>query len=159
MTGHPTIAVQIGFEDMASLVVDAHLFRKEFRLCDKISDYLSDIIAQTHQDAARFASFCSALINEVLELAFRLLEGAGQIGFTVTKSPETVRLKVAFPCAGDQQTAIRNQDISSRGRAKEAPIDDVFTLAHALDVDIQAKSEGDDRATLVVEFPLPGGAI
>ena len=141
-------------QGMAALVLDVGFFTSEFRLCDTIAEYLADILAQSHEDPARYANFSSLLINEIIELAFRSADGTGKVDFHVRKDEERVRICVGFPGGKDSETIWQFVGGSSNSGPQHGPAGDLKALARALDVDIQADIDEDYRVTLSVEFFL-----
>jgi hypothetical protein len=157
MTGQPALSAKSAFQGMAALALDAGFFTSEFRLCDKVAEYLADLIAQSHEDPARYGNFSTSLINEAVELAFRLAQGDGKIEIILLKSDDSVCLRVEFCCGQERQALLRATDHSSGSSALEGPARDLMALASAINVAVTAEFDGDDRATMVVKFKLSEG--
>ena len=101
------------FAPMVSLEMDVGMFRSQWQFCDRITEYLSDILGQGRSDPARYSNFLSVATNELVELAFRSTSASGKISFDLCRSPTFNQLKIAFPCEkADEDTSAR----ASEGR-------------------------------------------
>lgn len=152
MSGHSVSSETGAFEAMAAMTLDVGFFTSEFRLCDKVAEYLADIVAQSHEDPARYANFSSQLINELVEFCFRSIRPVGKIDFNLLKNDECVRVRVGF--APDRQGG------PIWGRREEAATTnghDLMTLADAIRVNLHAEESGDDRMALTADFVLREG--
>ncbi|ARM88975.1 hypothetical protein RHEC894_CH02688 [Rhizobium sp. CIAT894] len=92
-----------GFDDhafvpMVSLEMNLAMFKSRWQLCDGITEYLSEILGQSHSDPARYTNFLSVAANELVELAFRSTRAPGRIHFGLYRSETVNRLRIAFPC-------------------------------------------------------------
>ncbi|WP_425375460.1 hypothetical protein [Rhizobium chutanense] len=92
-----------GFDDhafvpMVSLEMNLAMFKSRWQLCDGITEYLSEILGQSHSDPARYTNFLSVAANELVELAFRSTRAPGRIRFGLYRSATFNRLRIAFPC-------------------------------------------------------------
>lgn len=144
------------FQDMAALALDVSLFTSEFRLCDTISEYLADIVAQSHEDPSRYANFSSLLINEIVELAFRSAKPVGNIDFNLLRGDACVRVCVGF--TPDRTDLLRWQNLDRSARREEYhPDHDLLVLAEAIKVNVQAETDADDRVILTADFMLQEG--
>lgn len=153
MTGEYASPKPDAFQDMAALALDVGLFTSEFRLCDTIAEYLADIIAQSHEDPARYANFSSLLINEIVELAFRSASPVGNIDFNLFKNETCVRVSVAFTQHKNSPRiwGKHNRSATSNG---QYPAHDIFALADAINVDFHTETGAEDRVTLTADFVL-----
>lgn len=156
MTGQYASARVEAFQDMATLALDVGLFTSEFRLCDTITEYLADIVAQSHEDPARYANFSSLLINEIVELAFRSANPVGNIDFNLLKNDACVRVSVAFTQRNNSSLSSGKPDRPSPSGGQLADYD-IFSLANAIHVDFHAETKADDRVTLTADFVLREG--
>lgn len=147
---------QEAFQDMTALTLDAGLFTSEFRLCDTIAEYLANIVAQSHEDPARYANFSSLVINEIIELAFRSAEPVGRIDIDLLKSETRVRACVAFEFGKDSHTTWATFDRAAAS-SRPHPVYDLAALAQAVGVDLFVETGGDDRVTLIADFLLREG--
>lgn len=91
-----------GFDDhafapMVSLEMNVAMFKSRWQFCDRITEYLSDILGQGHHDPARYSNFLSVAANELIELAFRSTGELGRIRFSLYRSAAFNRLRIAFP--------------------------------------------------------------
>lgn len=145
------------FQDMAALALDVSLFTSEFRLCDTISEYLADIVAQSHEDPSRYANFSSQLINEIVELAFRSAKPVGNIDFNLLRGDACVRVRVGFTHDKKRPLNWKTPD-QSAPPDKHHPGHDLLVLADAIKVNVRAETDTDDRVTLTADFILREGA-
>lgn len=107
-----------GFDDhafapMVSLEMNVATFKSRWQSCDRITEYLSDILGQGHSDPARYSNFLSVAANELVELAFRSTGEPGRISFSLYRSTTFNRLRIAFPCEeafGREQTRARSSE-------------------------------------------------
>lgn len=153
MTGHYASPKPETFQDMAALALDVGLFTSEFRLCDTIAEYLADIVAQSHEDPARYDNFSSQLINEIIELAFRSASPSGHIDFNLLKSEARVRVRVGFP--HDGRNALAWEKLTqSDATGGQHPARSLLMLTDAIRVDFHSETDGDDRVTLTADFDL-----
>jgi hypothetical protein len=145
------------FQDMAALALDVSLFTSEFRLCDTISEYLADIVAQSHEDPSRYANFSSLLINEIVELAFRSAKPVGSIDFNLLRGDACVRVCVGFTHNNKSQLSWKTPNRSAPPD-KHHPGHDLLVLADAIKVNVRAETDTNDRVTLIADFMLREGA-
>lgn len=157
MTGQHASSKPEMFQDMAALALDVSLFTSEFRLCDTISEYLADIVAQSHEDPSRYANFSSLLINEIVELAFRSAKPVGKIDFNLLRGDACVRVCVGFTHDTNSQLNWKTPDRSASSGTHH-PGYDLLALADAIKVNIRAETGTDDRVTLTADFMLREGA-
>jgi len=83
---------------MVSLELNVAMFKSQWQFCDRITEYLSDILGQGHSDPARYSNFLSVAANELIELAFRSTGEPGRISFRLYRSATFNRLRIAFSC-------------------------------------------------------------
>lgn len=157
MTGQPALSRQTAFQGMAALVLDVGFFTSQFRLCDKIAEYLGDLVAQSHEDPARYANFTTSLINEVIELAFRSVHIGDRVEFNLLKGDDSVCLRVGFRCSEEQLALLRTVERSRGSPPFPEPARDLMALAHAVGVDVHTEIDGADCITLTLEFVLSEG--
>lgn len=157
MTGQHISAKPGALQNMAALALDVGLFTSEFRLCDTIAEYLADLLAQSHEDPARYANFSSLLINEIIELAFRSAIPVGRIDFNLLRNEALVRASVAFSYDGNNRVAWSSFDRSAASSGQH-PAHDLIMLAQAIGVSLDIEIDGDDRVTLIADF-LPQEAV
>lgn len=139
------------FQDMMVLSLDVSFFTSEFRLCDVISEYLANIVAQSHEDPARYANFSSQLINEIVEVAFSSARAMSKVDFKLVKNGLCTRLSVGFLYERDSSMTwptFREPAAVSPPH----PAHDLIALAQAIEVDLHAEADGDDRVVLVADF-------
>lgn len=85
------------FAPMVSMEMNIGMFKSQWQFCDRITEYLSDILGQGHSDPARYSNFLSVATNELIELAFRSTDEPGRISFDLYRSATFNRLRIAFP--------------------------------------------------------------
>lgn len=85
------------FTLMLSLEMDVALMKSEWRFCDRITEYLSDILGQGHSDPARYSNYLSVAANELVELAFRWSGQSGLMSFSLHRNATTNRLTIELP--------------------------------------------------------------
>lgn len=141
------------FEQMASLTLDTALFRSEFHLCDRVSEYLADIVAQSHEDPARYANFSSQLINEMIEFSFRSAVPTGQIDFRLLKNEERVRVSIEFAPVSDHRPDWLANDTSAIANGHPA-VGDLWGLANAIRVNLHTEEHKENHVTLMADFAL-----
>ena len=101
------------FAPMVSLEMNTAMFKSRWQFCDRITEYLSDILGQGHSDPARYSNFLSIAANELIELAFRSTGEPGRISFSLYRSATFNRLRIAFPCEeafGGKHTSARSSE-------------------------------------------------
>ena len=81
---------------MVSLELNVATFKSQWQFCDRITEYLSDILGQGHSDPARYSNFLSVAANELIELAFRSTREPGRISFSLYRGATSNRLRIAF---------------------------------------------------------------
>jgi hypothetical protein len=140
------------FQGMVALALDTDFFTSEFRLCDSIAEYLADIVAQSHEDPARYANFSSLIINEIVELAFRTAQHFGKIDFNVVRDAECVRVCVGFPSGETGQAILQAFDRSGNTGSQPGPARDLLTLSQSVPVDLYSEMDGNSRITLIADF-------
>ncbi|WP_374992011.1 hypothetical protein [Rhizobium sp. Pop5] len=86
------------FAPMVSMEMNVGMFKSQWQFCDRITEYLSDILGQSHSDPARYSNFLSVATNELIELAFRSTGEPGRICFDLYRSATFNRLRITFPC-------------------------------------------------------------
>lgn len=102
------------FAPMVSLEMNVAMFKSQWQFCDKITEYLSDILGQGHSDPARYSNFLSVAANELIELAFRSTAKPGRINFSLYRSATSNRLRIAFPCEETLDRKHRSASSSER---------------------------------------------
>lgn len=153
MTGLHVDPGSRAFETMAVLMLDVRFFTSQFPLCHKVAEYLADILAQSHDDPARYANFSSMLINEIAELAFRSASPVGNVDFSLLKNDSCVRLSTRFTVDRDNRSMWTGLD----GSAGSDPARDLRLLAEAIKLDVHAEPDGDDHVTLRADFAAREG--
>ncbi|WP_037078562.1 hypothetical protein [Rhizobium sp. CCGE 510] len=101
---------------MISLELNVAMFKSQWQFCDRITEYLSEILGQGHSDPARYSNFLSVAANELIEIAFRSTDEPGRISFSLYRSATFNRLRIAFACEeafGWQSTSARSSERQS----------------------------------------------
>lgn len=139
------------FQDMMALSLDVSFFTSEFHLCDVIAEYLADIVAQSHEDPARYANFSSQLINEIVEVAFSSARAMSKVDFKLVKNGLCIRFSVGFLYEKDSSMPWATL-CEPAAASPRHPVHDLIALAQAIEVDIHAEADADDRVLLVADF-------
>lgn len=145
------------FQDMASLVLDVGLFTSEFGLCGAIAEYLADLVAQSHEDPARYANFSSLLINEMIELAFRSAMPTGRIDFNLFKNDACVRACISFGYHRNDQAEWHGFGTPPPAASPQNGAQDLIMLAQAIGVGLCTETGANDHVTLTADFFLGEG--
>ncbi len=138
------------FQDMMALSLDVGFFTSDFRLCDVIAEYLANIVAQSHEDPARYANFSSQLINEIVDVAFSSASAMSKVDFKLVKNGLCIRFIVGFLYEKDSMTWATLREPATVPPSH--PAHDLIALAQAIEVDLHAEADGDDRVVLVADF-------
>lgn len=157
MTGQHVDPGSKVFETMAVLALDVSFFTSEFPLCDKVAEYLADILAQSHEDPARYANFSSMLVNEMVELAFRSVGPIGKIDFSLLKNQQSVRLCSRFQPDRNARTLWQDFGNDDAASDKAHPAHHLLFLADAIRLNVHAEPDGDDHVVLRVDFAAREG--
>lgn len=147
---------QATFQEMITLSLDVGFFTSQFRLCDVIAEYLANIVAQSHEDPARYANFSSLLINEIVEVAFGSARTMSKVDFNLLKNDACVRICVGFMHDKGSHMTWATLD-GPVALSPQHPAHDLMALARAIAVDLHAEVGGDNRITLVADFLLREG--
>jgi hypothetical protein len=147
---------------MASLELDVAMFKSRWQFCDRITEYLSDILGQGHSDPARYSNFLSVAANELIELAFRSTGEPGRISFSLYRSATFNRLRIAFAC----EEAFGREHAGARSSARQPVADagsdlvmksdgtillrDLATLFRAA---IRIEKDGAQGIQIIADFP------
>jgi hypothetical protein len=102
------------FAPMVSLELNVAMFKSRWQFCDRITEYLSDILGQGHSDPARYSNFLSVATNELIELAFRSTSELGRISFSLYRNATFNRLRITFPCE-EASRASEHQPVPGAG--------------------------------------------
>lgn len=148
------------------IVIGADLFASDWSNCDRISNYIGNLVSQRRTDSLRYANLFSSVLNELLETAFRRHHAPGEIACTVYRGAPGDSIKLSVPC--DAATGPLRVGCCWRHRADvadgsvtmmlaEQPFDPQIGLM-ALAADYQAKVALDashsDRVTITVDFVI-----
>lgn len=155
-----------GFDDhafapMVSLEMNIAMFKSQWQFCDRITEYLSDILGQGHSDPARYSNFLSVAANELIELAFRSTGEPGRINFSLYRSATSNRLRIAFPC---EETFDRKHTSASSSERQPVPgtgslvmksdgtvlLRDLATIFRAA---IRIEKDGVQGMEIIADFP------
>ncbi|MBX5157972.1 hypothetical protein HJB89_12695 [Rhizobium sp. NZLR8] len=156
-----------GFDDpalapMVSLELNVAMFKSKWQFCDRITEYLSDILGQGHSDPARYSNFLSVAANELIELAFRSTGEPGRISFRLYRGATFNRLRIAFACeeaSGREQAGARlgeRQSLPGAGADLVMKSDgtillrDLATLFRAA---IRIEKDGAHGIQIIADFP------
>jgi hypothetical protein len=152
------------FAPMVSLEMNVAMFKSQWQICDRITEYLSDILGQGHSDPARYSNFVSVAANELIELAFRSADERGRISFRLYRSEASSRLRIAFPCeqelGGKRTTSARSGETRSVGDVgpgnlateSDAPLL-LRNLATMFRAAIQIEQDAEHGIQIVADFP------
>lgn len=156
------------FTLMLSLEMDVALVKSEWRFCDRITEYLSDILGQGHTDPARYSNFLSVAANELVELAFRWSGQSGLMSFSLHRNATTNRLTIELPyqdlSGGRHKSAslieLRPPLADEAGEAGDgkaftadttALLGDLATIFRSA---IRIETDGVESTKIVADFPL-----
>jgi len=153
------------FALMLSLEMDVALVKSEWRFCDRITEYLSDILGQGQSDPARYSNFLSVAANELVELAFRWSGQSGLMSFSLHRNATTNRLTIELPyqdMSGGRHTETRlieaRPDLvveAGEGKVSTASttalLEDLATIFRTA---IRIETDGVRSTKIVADFPL-----
>ncbi|MBB4289735.1 hypothetical protein GGE16_001775 [Rhizobium leguminosarum] len=145
-----------GFDDhafvpMVSLEMNLAMFKSRWQLCDGITEYLSEILGQSHSDPARYSNFLSVAANELVELAFRSTRAPGRIRFGLYRSATFNRLRIAFPRedAFDRQPVAGSADLVTKSE-ETVLLRDLATIFRAA---IRIEEDDVHGMQIIADFP------
>ncbi|MGX9989822.1 hypothetical protein ACS4RR_011495 [Rhizobium sp. Z1P35] len=151
-----------GFDDhalapMVSLELNVATFKSQWQFCDRITEYLSDILGQGHSDPARYSNFLSVAANELVELAFRSTGELGRISFSLYRGATFNRLRIAFAREDRESTSMKSSerqslpgagsDLKSGGTILLRDLATIFRAA------IRIEQDGARRMQIIADFP------
>lgn len=151
-----------GFDDhalapMVSLELNVATFKSQWQFCDRITEYLSDILGQGHSDPARYSNFLSVAANELVELAFRSTGEPGSISFSLYRGATFNRLRIAFAREDRESTSMKSSerqslpgagsDLKSGGAILLRDLATIFRAA------IRIEQDGARRMQIIADFP------
>ncbi|WP_432279933.1 hypothetical protein [Rhizobium leguminosarum] len=151
-----------GFDDhplapMVSLELNVATFKSQWQFCDRITEYLSDILGQGHSDPARYSNFLSVAANELVELAFRSTGEPGRISFSLYRGATSNRLRIAFAREDRESNGVRpseRQPLPGAGSDLKADgtimLQDLATIFRAA---IRIEQDGADGMQIIADFP------
>lgn len=153
------------FTLMLSLEMDVALVKSEWRFCDRITEYLSDILGQGHSDPARYSNFLSVAANELVELAFRWSGQSGLMSFSLHRNATTNRLTIELPyqdLSGGRHTSaslieLRPPLAGEAGDGKAFTADTTALLGDLATIfrsTIRIETDGVQSTKIVADFPL-----
>jgi hypothetical protein len=153
------------FAPMVALEMDTAVFNSHWKLCDVITEYLSDIVGQGHSDPARYSNFVSVAANELIELAFRSALIPGTCNFSVFRNSKCNRIIIAFPCDDALREAYTGSKSWSSNEPRRLvdggfnslaspidPTDLVTNLAKIFGAHIQIERDGTSGIRFVADF-------
>ncbi|PDS74593.1 hypothetical protein [Rhizobium sp. L43] len=145
-----------GFDDhafvpMVSLEMNLAMFKSRWQLCDGITEYLSEILGQSHSDPARYSNFLSVAANELVELAFRSTRAPGRIRFGLYRSATFNRLRIAFPRedAFDRQPVAGSAELVTKSE-ETVLLRDLATIFRAA---IRIEEDDVHGMQIIADFP------
>lgn len=145
------------FSPMVSLEMNVATFKSQWQICDRMTEYLSDILGQGHSDPARYSNFLSIATNELIELAFRSTGEPGRISFSLYRSATFNRLRIAFrreEAFGSEQTDERSserQPVALITKSDAAVLlRDLATIFRAA---IRIEKDGPHGIQIIADFP------
>ncbi|NNH56336.1 MULTISPECIES: hypothetical protein [Rhizobium] len=151
-----------GFDDhvlapMVSLELNVATFKSRWQFCDRITEYLSDILGQGHSDPARYSNFLSVAANELVELAFRSTSEPGRISFSLYRGATFNRLRIAFACEDRESASMKaserqslpgaGSDLKSGGTILLRELATIFRAA------IRIEQDGARGMEIIADFP------
>ncbi|RFB93670.1 hypothetical protein B5K11_14270 [Rhizobium leguminosarum bv. trifolii] len=151
-----------GFDDhalapMVSLELNVAMFKSQWQFCDRITEYLSDILGQGHSDPARYSNFLSVAANELIELAFRSTGEPGRISFSLYRSATLNRLRIAFAREDRESTGLRSGERQSPQSAESELKPDgailLGDLATIFRAAIRIEKNGARGLQIIADFP------
>jgi len=151
-----------GFDDhalapMVSLELNVAMFKSQWQFCDRITEYLSDILGQSHSDPARYSNFLSVAANELIELAFRSTGEPGRISFSLYRSATFNRLRIAFAREDRESTGIRSTERPSlAGAGSDLKSDGTILLRELATIfraAIRIEQDGAHGMQIIADFP------
>jgi hypothetical protein len=158
------------FAPMLALEMDAAVFNSHWKLCDVITEYLSDIIGQGHSDPARYSNFVSVAANELIELAFRSALIPGTCTFSLHRNSNYNRMIIAFDCDDALREAYSGSNSWSSNEPRRLvdggssspvspmdPTDLVTNLAKIFRADILIERDGASGIRFVADFSSAEG--
>ncbi|WP_376774307.1 MULTISPECIES: hypothetical protein [Rhizobium] len=145
------------FAPMVSLELNVAMFKSRWQFCDRITEYLSDILGQGHSDPARYSNFLSVAANELIELAFRSTGEPGRISFSLYRSATFNRLRIAFACEDRESTSMRSRERQSLpGAGSDLKSDGTILLrdlATIFRAAIRIEQDGARGMQIIADFP------
>ncbi|WP_209888654.1 hypothetical protein [Rhizobium leguminosarum] len=147
---------------MVSLELNVAMFKSQWKFCDRITEYLSDILGQGHSDPARYSNFLSVAANELIELAFRSTGEPGRISFRLYRSTTINRLKIAFAreeAFGREHTGARSSErhpVADAGSDMVTDADGTILLrdlATIFRAAIRIEKDGTRGIQIIADFP------
>ncbi|EJC67091.1 hypothetical protein Rleg5DRAFT_2821 [Rhizobium leguminosarum bv. viciae WSM1455] len=141
------------FSPMVSLELNVAMFKSRWQFCDKITEYLSDILGQGHSDPARYSNFLSVATNELIELAFRSTSELGRISFSLYRNATFNRLRITFPC----EEAVGRKHMDARASEFVVTKSDgtvlLSDLAAIFRATIRIEQDGRQGIQIIADFP------
>ncbi|MBY5819437.1 hypothetical protein HFN60_27985 [Rhizobium leguminosarum] len=145
------------FAPMVSLELNVAMFKSRWQFCDRITEYLSDILGQGHSDPARYSNFLSVAANELVELAFRSTGEPGRISFSLYRSATFNRLRIAFAREDRESTSMgssEHQFLPGAGSGLKSDgtilLRDLATIFRAA---IRIEQDGARGMQIIADFP------
>lgn len=74
------------------------LFAADWSNCDRVSNYVANLVSQRRPDPLRYANLFSSVLNELLETAFRKHGSVGNIGCSVFRGDGRDSIELSIPC-------------------------------------------------------------
>lgn len=155
------------FEPVIQFDMDIKAFLSAWFHCDHMATYLARMISHNRSDSVRHSNLFSAVLNELLELAFRTRHPGGDLACKVSRQGGTDRIELTFPCTQDERQFYENAVLlAAQFEAQERYLNSVSgdvapsrevalqELAVNYNATIQLRKVGADVITLLVDLSL-----
>jgi hypothetical protein len=89
------------FEPLLEIALGTDTFAANWTHCDRIATYVARMVSHNRTDSLLYSNLFSSALNELLETAFRVHHGKGEINCTVLRAGGVDRIELTIPCNDD----------------------------------------------------------
>ncbi len=83
---------------ICDIAMRTELFAADWSNCDRVSNYVANLVSQRRADPLRYANLFSSVLNELLETAFRKHGASGNINCRVYRGGKHDTIEISIPC-------------------------------------------------------------
>ena len=86
-----------GYQELVNFEIDAVTFAADWGHCDQMSSHLANLVSYKRRDPLFYSNLLSSVLNELLEIAFRMHAPGGHVACRIMHAGPADRIMVTIP--------------------------------------------------------------